>query len=168
MLVMNEPGLASALSLRMPMRSAATRAAVWSARPNQNTLAMPYSASSSPLSMGPSTRVPLLVAASIDSAEPTRSTPTASPIIMRRTGWSDAQPMPFTKLATARCQTAIAPRLARIASVSVTVIDVATTRASTRRRSSRSAAAPISAPNRLSGSMRSMVSIATTNAEPVS
>jgi len=51
-------------------------------------------------------RLALFVPTSIAMAAPMRSVPTTSPIIMRRTGLSVAQPMPLTTQAAARCQTA--------------------------------------------------------------
>ena len=49
---------------------------------------MPACASSTPLSVGPSTRLALLGPASSDIAVLMRSGPTTSPIIMRRKGFS--------------------------------------------------------------------------------
>ena len=125
----------------------------------------PTEANSTPPKVGPTIWLALLAPTSIDIAALIRSGPTASPIIVRRTGLSVAQPMPLQKAATASCQTASLPANAKSARVSeVNPID-STTRISAVRRSQRSASAPITAPNKVIGSIRSIVSAATTKGE---
>jgi len=75
--------------------------------------------------------------------------------------------MPLTKLASATCQTsseslqASSARTSEVSSIEMTTIISAV------RRSSRSAMAPTMAPNSAIGSIRSIVSSATMNGEPV-
>jgi len=75
--------------------------------------------------------------------------------------------MPLKKLASATCQTSSAP--VQASSAKITELDSIeiTTMISVIRRSSRSARAPMTAPNKVIGSIRSIVSIATMNGEPV-
>ena len=128
---------------------------------------MPYCASNTPLSMGPSMRERLLVAISTDMARPMRSGPTTSPTIERRTGLSAAQQMPLRKLATARCQTLMASRLASTTNTSAHDKETVTITISALRRSKRSAATPRNAPNKPIGNSRSMLNRATIKAELV-
>ena len=128
---------------------------------------MPNPAISAPPRPGPSIRLALLVPTSTDIAALMRAGPTTSPIIMRRTGLSLAQATPLTKLPTARCQTSSRPAIANTASASEVASSAATTTISAVRRCIRSAASPIQAPNSPIGSSRSMVIMATMNAECV-
>ncbi len=112
-------------------------------------------------------RLALLLPTSIDIAWLIRSGPATSPIITRRTELSVAQPMPFQKLAAARCQTARCPVQASSDSAVELASIISTTMISVVRRSMRSSAAPNQAPNRPIGNSRSMVIIATRKAEPV-
>ena len=79
---------------------------------------MPNVASNTPPTVGPKIWLALLAPTSIDIAALIRSSPTTSPIIVRRTGLSVVQPMPFKKLATASCHTASSPAKASTARVS--------------------------------------------------
>jgi hypothetical protein len=71
---------------------------------------MPNSASSKPAQHRAEDARAVVGGVSIDSADPMRSAPTESPIIIRRTGLSATQAEPLRKLAAARCQTAIASK----------------------------------------------------------
>ena len=112
-------------------------------------------------------RLALLLPTSMDIAWLMRSGPATSPIITRRTELSVAQPMPFQKLAAARCQTSRCPVQASNASAMELASIISTTMIRVVRRSIRSSAAPNQAPNRPIGSSRSIVIIATRNADPV-
>ena len=112
-------------------------------------------------------RLALLLPTSMDIAWPIRSGPATSPIITRRTELSVAQPMPFQKLAAPRCQIWSCPVQASKVSTTELASSISTTTISVVRRCVRSSAAPNQAPNRPIGSKRSMVIIATRNAEPV-
>ncbi len=96
-----------------------------------------------------------------------RSPPITSPIMMRRTELSVAQAAPLTKEATARCQ--ISSRPAAASAVSAEEVASITSRmpSNAKRRSTRSALAPMKAPNSAIGRTRSMVSMVTMKAEPV-
>ena len=148
-------------------RSTATTAGMYSSTLSRKAPSSPTVASTTPPSVGPSTRLPLLVATSTDIATPIRAGPTTWPIIARRIGLSDAQATPFMKEAIARCHTATTSAKASIAITADVAACDSTTSSSACRLSIRSAAAPRKAPNSPIGSSRSMVSMATTNAEPV-
>ena len=120
-----------------------------------------------PPTVGPSMRLALFAPTSIDIAALIRSGPTTSPIIVRRTGLSVVQMMPLKRLARARCQTSSDPVQARSASAIEHSSIENMTMTSAVRRSMRSAAAPIGAPNSAIGSIRNMVNSATINGEPV-
>ncbi len=128
---------------------------------------MPIPASRKPPMVGPTMRLALPAPTSRAMPVPMRSRPIASPIIMRRSGLSVAQPQPLMKLATARCQTSRRPCQATSANAAEVRASRAIMPASVRRRSNRSAKAPRKAPNRPIGRSRSMVIEATASAEPV-
>ena len=117
--------------------------------------------------VGPTMRLALLAPTSNDMAVLIWPPPTTSPIITRRTGLSVAQPSPFRKLATARCQIARRPPYASNASEADVISISMTTMIRLTRRSSFSAQAPINAPNSPIGSSRSMVVMATRKADPL-
>ena len=77
--------------------------------PSRKTPARPTLSSSSPPSAGPSIRVALPVADSSAIAEPSRSMPAISPLMMRRIGRSAAKYTPLRKAPSAMCQSSIAP-----------------------------------------------------------
>ena len=128
---------------------------------------MPMPTSSKPPTVGPTMRLELAAPTSSAIAVAMRSRPMTSPMMVRRSGLSVAQPQPLMKLAAAKCQTSSVPSQATIDSRADVKARSPTMAASVSRRSNRSAKAPRKAPNRPIGSRRSMVIMATMKAEPV-
>lgn len=94
-----------------------------------------------------------------------RALPTTFPISSRRTGASAVQPMPLTKLASAKCHTARYPVHASTASTPDVTTLLATMATSAVRASTRSARAPMTAPKRAIGTIRNMPTVATRSAD---
>ena len=159
-----DPGVAG---MRLRTASVAAIAVAYIATLSAKAPSMPTPASSRPPTAGPTMRLALAAPTSNAMAVAMRSRPTTSPIIVRRSGLSVAQPQPLMKLATANCQTSSVPVKAMRQSPDEVTASRPTTPASVRRRSKRSAKAPTKAPNRPMGSRRSMVTSATVSADPV-
>ena len=87
--------------------------------------------------------------------------------LMRRSELSVAQAAPFTNEATARCQISSPPLQASDVIAAEVASMIKRTPSNASLRSMRSVTAPMNAPNSAIGRIRSMVSMVTMNAEPV-
>ena len=112
-------------------------------------------------------RVPLKVAESRLIADPMRSAPTTSTISARRTGCSMVHITPLTIAPSATCHSASTPANASAARVAAVSVSTSMPPANSRRRSTRSASAPMNAPSSTIGSVRANSMPATSSADPV-
>ena len=121
-----------------------------------------------PPASGPIIRVALFDALSIDMAGPRRPCPTLSPRIVRRTGKSVDQHSPLMKAPSPTCQISSIPNQASTDRTAVTPAIVIMQPIRIRRRSIRSAIAPVKVPNIAIGSIRNTIIRATSTGEAVS
>ena len=105
------PGVAG---MRVRTISVAAIAVAYSATLSTKAPSMPMPASSRPPTVGPTMRLELPAPTSSAIAVAMRSRPMTSPMIVRRSGLSVAQPQPLMKLAAAKCQTSSVPSQATI------------------------------------------------------